>query len=68
MSDALTLSRSEVVELTGYKRPGEQVEWLRRNGIPHFIAGDGRPRVVRAVLLSATEAAKPAPRLRLPGA
>lgn len=63
---SLTLSRDEVVELSGYRRPAEQLRWLREQGIPHFIAGDGHPRIVREALLHFREP-PPAnrPRLRL---
>jgi hypothetical protein len=62
---SLTLSRDEVVELSGYRRPAEQIAWLRKQGIPHFIAKDGHPRVVRMALLQSNDAPTKAPRLRL---
>lgn len=65
---SLTLTRDEVVELTGYRRPTEQIAWMRTNGVPHFVGADGRPRVIRAALLESAHNGKiaPAPRLRLP--
>jgi hypothetical protein len=48
---SLTLSRDELVELSGYRRAAEQIAWLRKQGIPHFIARDGHPRVLRDALL-----------------
>ena len=46
----LLLSDDEVRELTGYRKPSCQARWLKQHGIPHFIAADGYPRVVRAHL------------------
>jgi hypothetical protein len=62
----LTLSRDELFELSGYRRPAEQIRWLTKQGIMHFVARDGHPRVVREALLHLNE--KPAnrmPQLRL---
>lgn len=42
------LSRKDIVQLTGYRRPARQISWLRRNGLRFFIAADGYPRVPRA--------------------
>lgn len=50
MSGALFLRREEVEELTGYRMPSRQIRWLRKQGIPHWIAADGRPRVPRAAI------------------
>jgi hypothetical protein len=41
------LSDEDIVILTGYKRSGDQVAWLKRNGVPHWVNAAGRP-VVRA--------------------
>jgi hypothetical protein len=62
----LTLSREEITELSGYSRAAEQIAWLRKQGIPHFIARDGRPRVIRETLLHLNTAAPTyTPQLRL---
>ena len=39
------LTPDELVTLTGYKRPADQVRWLERNGVPHWINAQGRPVV-----------------------
>jgi hypothetical protein len=41
------LTASDLLELTGYRRPSSQVRALRRMGIEHWVRPDGRP-VVRA--------------------
>lgn len=40
------LSAAELVELTGYKRPGQQSDWLTASGIRHH-----RNRLGRVVVL-----------------
>jgi len=65
MSARLTLSPDEVVELSGLLQPAAQIRWLSRVGIPHFVGADGRPRVVRDVLIKSDSAPRQ-PRLRLP--
>lgn len=42
------LSDLEVIELTGYKMPSKQSEWLRGNGFDFRVARDGHPRVLRS--------------------
>lgn len=44
------LSRHEVYELTGYKRPSCQIAWLKAQGIRFMVAADGYPRVLRREL------------------
>ena len=39
------LTPDEVVILTGYKRSADQVRWLERNGVPHWVNAQGRPVV-----------------------
>lgn len=41
------LTPGDLVILTGYKRPADQVRWLERNAIPHFVNAQGRPVVRR---------------------
>jgi hypothetical protein len=50
VSSLLIIEKEEIQSLTGYKRPSKQIEWLRQWGIPHFVAGDGHPRVLRSAL------------------
>lgn len=40
-----TLSRADLIDLSGYRRPGPMSVWLRQNGFVFVIAGDGWPRV-----------------------
>ncbi len=40
-----TLSRADLVDLSGYKRPGPMGIWLRQNGFVFVVASDGWPRV-----------------------
>lgn len=42
------LTRDEIEQLTGYRRPTRQISWLRRNGLRFFVGADGYPRVPRA--------------------
>lgn len=39
------LSRADLIDLSGYKRPGPMGNWLRQNGFVFVVAGDGWPRV-----------------------
>lgn len=39
------LTREQLIELTGYRVPKRQAEWLARNGVRHWIAATGRPVV-----------------------
>lgn len=47
------LTPAQLVELTGYVKPSKQIEWLRRNGVPHFVNAAGRA-VVKADMLHKT--------------
>lgn len=44
----LLLTPDEIIDLTGYKLPKKQSQWLSRQGIIHMIGRDGKPRVNRA--------------------
>lgn len=50
----LWLTDDEVASFTGYKRAGDQVRWLTRNGFleraDYFLTAAGRPRLLRAAL------------------
>lgn len=50
-AESLTLTPAEVAELSGYRRPAEQIRWLTQAGVAFFIGRDGRPRVIRAALV-----------------
>lgn len=38
------VSDAQLVELSGYTRPGDQAKWLKEKGIAYAIGRDGRPR------------------------
>ena len=44
----LFLSREEVIELTGYQKPGYMIARLKLYGVRFFVAADGYPRVPRS--------------------
>lgn len=44
------LTPADLTTLTGYRRPGAQVRWLRSRGIRHYVNGAGHPVVARAWL------------------
>jgi hypothetical protein len=44
----LFLTTAELHELTGYKKPGKQLAWLRGQGFICRVAADGYPRVDRS--------------------
>ena len=68
MQSSTFLTREEIADLTGYQQRQKQMDWLRREGWPFAVGGDGHPRVLREELqrrLGVVEGAKqPAPRLR----
>lgn len=41
------LGDDDMVKLTGYKRPADQIRWLRDRGIPHTVNARNRPVVLR---------------------
>ncbi|MBU2774301.1 DUF4224 domain-containing protein [Acidithiobacillus ferrooxidans] len=63
------LTKDQIYELTGYQNRPQQISWLRENGYPFEIAGDGRPRVLTATVLAklGAPAQQSRPKLRLPG-
>lgn len=44
------LGPADLEQLTGYRRPGAQIRWLRSRGIRHYVNGAGHPVVARAWL------------------
>jgi hypothetical protein len=42
------LTRSELIELTGYRRPSCMIQQLQSYGLRFFVAADGYPRVARS--------------------
>lgn len=62
------LSDEEVAELTGYKRARDQVRWLERERFGFVIDGNGRPKVLREVVLArlgSVSSKRKEPQLRL---
>lgn len=45
------LDAAQLRQLTGYVKPSKQIEWLQRQGVPHFVNAAGRP-VVQSNLLN----------------
>jgi hypothetical protein len=46
------LTRDEIAELTGYKRPSAQIRWFKAHGWPFEISSLGEPKILRAVVLA----------------
>ena len=44
----LFLTKDQILELTGYRRPSNQIRWLRDQGFKFKVAADGKPRVLVA--------------------
>jgi len=47
------LTPDEVQELTGYKYPSKQIQWLQREGFAFRVAADGKPRLLREAVIKA---------------
>lgn len=45
------LTIQELSELTGYRRRSGQCEWLDDNGYPYELDKDGKPKVLKSVVL-----------------
>ncbi len=70
MNDSFLLNAAEVAELTGYQKPKAQLRWLEREGFPFLVGGDGRPKVLRDIVVRRLggvthEKPRPLPQLRL---
>lgn len=50
MTDQLFLTDEQLVDLTSYVMPSAQVRWLVRNGVHHYVRGDGKPRVLASTI------------------
>lgn len=44
----ICLSKAEIYDLSGYKPPKYQIDWLRKNGFTFRVGADGYPRVDRS--------------------
>ena len=67
----MVLSPEELAELTGKRRAAAQIAELKAMGIPFRIRRDGKPTVLRVVVMSelghSAGAPAPSPKLHLPG-
>ncbi|MCY1308453.1 hypothetical protein D9M68_138980 [compost metagenome] len=64
------LTSDEVRDLTGRTRASAQIRWLDEHRFGYVIGADGRPKVLREVVLSrlgSNQQQKKEPRLRLIG-
>lgn len=46
------LTRGELQEMTGYKRPTAMRRWLAENAFEYAVAADGYPRVLREAVVN----------------
>lgn len=44
----MILPPTDLHAITGYKRPADQIRWLRAAGWVFEVGGDGKPKVSRA--------------------
>ena len=61
------MTQDEVADMTGYLRPKDQVRWLQAEKFGFVIGADGKPKVLRQVVLARLggHAEKKGPELRL---
>lgn len=62
------LTKDEVAELTGYKKPSAQIRWLQEQKFGFVVGGDGIPKVLSQVVISrlgGQTTQKKSPELRL---
>jgi hypothetical protein len=43
------LTPDQMVQLTGYRKPSKQIEWLKRNGVPYLVNAAGYPVVIEVL-------------------
>ncbi|QXH68622.1 DUF4224 domain-containing protein [Pseudomonas asgharzadehiana] len=63
--ESMFISSQDLAELTASARSAIQIRWLRANGIPFIVGGDGMPKVARQALLHKFGLAEPAAELSL---
>lgn len=77
MTQPITLTAEELVEVTGYQRAAEQLKWFRALGLPAKRRADGTVSVAREHYLYAGKPAaaeidsklvRPRPRVHRPAA
>ncbi|MCS4310277.1 hypothetical protein M2397_000552 [Pseudomonas sp. BIGb0381] len=57
--ESMFISSQDLAELTASKHSAIQARWLRANGFPFILGGDGVPKVVRQTLLDKVGIADP---------
>lgn len=45
------MTAEEVADLTGYSKPSAQIKWLKAEKYGFAVGGDGRPKVLREVVI-----------------
>ena len=45
--DTISLTKNELIEITGREKPSAQIKWLRSQGFTVITRADGRPFVSR---------------------
>lgn len=63
--ESMFISSQDLAELTASKHSAIQARWLRANGFPFILGGDGVPKVVRQTLLDKVGLADPDTKLPL---
>ncbi|MHA6195572.1 DUF4224 domain-containing protein [Pseudomonas wadenswilerensis] len=46
------MTADEVADMTGYVRPKEQVRWLEAERFGYVLDSDGKPKVLRQVVIA----------------
>lgn len=62
------LTEEELQALSGKQKPCAQIRWMKRECIPHIVGGDGKPKVLRDLVvarLGGNTQTRPEPKLRL---
>lgn len=62
------LTEAELQALSGRVKPSAQVRWLKAEKIAYIVGGDGKPKVLRDLVvarLGGTGHTRPEPQLRL---
>lgn len=57
----MLLTRDQVKDLSGYRKPSCQIRWLKKQGLPFFVGADGYPRVLETSLTEAPKSRRTEP-------
>ncbi|OCG56815.1 DUF4224 domain-containing protein [Gilliamella sp. Imp1-1] len=55
MAKSIYLTKTELIELTGYILANKQIKWLEKNNIEHYVNGAKKPIVLRSTLTSPSQ-------------